>query len=333
MSEKSYSKNKQRTQKPRGNTKTRGFTLTIFNTDDLKSLINIQSTLDVTKDWMIYGEEICPNTGRKHWQCYIYFHNQKKWSALKKLFTKGAHIEPAEGTAQQNYVYCSKDKKFTTWGTMPQQGKRKWSNDELMNATDEEIIDSDKRCHRAYINARNILQMKQLKKAKYEKYLKIANKENFQLEKPTVIYITGETGSGKTTTANAIAAKLADQFKYEIDDLEIDNNFFESTENKAQILRIEEFRPSQCTARKLLQLMDANYTQVSTKGGFTTLNPKFIIIDTITTVEQLYQKEENNRQFQRRVTHYFNLYEEPYLSMTQQQRTETILKTVLESFP
>lgn len=70
------------------------------------------------------GLEVCPDTGRDHWQAYMYFKNCRRFSTIKKMLP-GAHIEKAKGSAWDNYLYCTKeDKDALVWGDMPEQGKR-----------------------------------------------------------------------------------------------------------------------------------------------------------------------------------------------------------------
>jgi len=84
-----------------------------------------------TMQYLCYEHEICPKTleqegtVRKHWQCYVYLHNGKTWSAFKK-FIGPHHFNICDGTPEQNRTYCSKDNNgtFREFGTLPQQGKR-----------------------------------------------------------------------------------------------------------------------------------------------------------------------------------------------------------------
>lgn len=61
--------------------------------------------------YMVFGREVCPTTGRPHVQGYVYFVCQKSWSKVKKIFAGAmqAHVEPAKGDAESNRVYCTKE--------------------------------------------------------------------------------------------------------------------------------------------------------------------------------------------------------------------------------
>ena len=65
-------------------------------------------------DWFLFGEEICPNTGRVHFQGMAYSKKQIRW--LAKL--KPIHIEVCKDPIK-SIEYCSKDGKVTEKGVRP----------------------------------------------------------------------------------------------------------------------------------------------------------------------------------------------------------------------
>lgn len=111
-----------------------------------------------TKEWfeknktqvrfVAYGEEVCPTSGRKHHQCFVYFHNLRS-SSNKNLGVIGAefgsthcYVKPMCGSFQQNEAYCAKEGSYTKLGDEPKQGFRgdlKESVDAILNGT----IDAD----------------------------------------------------------------------------------------------------------------------------------------------------------------------------------------------
>lgn len=62
--------------------------------------------------YRVQGEEICPQTGRKHWQCYVILKEKQRFSALKKrdveLGEVKSHIEKAKGRPFESAMYCMK---------------------------------------------------------------------------------------------------------------------------------------------------------------------------------------------------------------------------------
>lgn len=57
----------------------------------------------------IYQREICPTTGRPHWQGYAEFFDPCRMTGCQKAIgDKVAHIEPREGTREEAINYCRK---------------------------------------------------------------------------------------------------------------------------------------------------------------------------------------------------------------------------------
>lgn len=74
--------------------------------------------------FIAYGEEVCPETGRTHYQTYVVFYNPVRLHTLVKYFGKGHHFEVMRGSLQQNHDYCSKEGRFHKLGDEPRQGER-----------------------------------------------------------------------------------------------------------------------------------------------------------------------------------------------------------------
>lgn len=274
-----------------GNTKARGFCLTIFEEKELTKFKALPSI------YKCFGEEKCPTTGKLHYQSYIYFKHARYWRTLKKELPT-SHIEVAKGSPAQNREYCMKDGKFWEEGELPQQGKRRISN--IIDLTDEDIIELDARCHQAYKKARDILRANKEEKDMWQAFRKRS------LDGPRVIYITGKSGKGKSYLAKAIACCL-----YEDDNdlavVNIENGFFSARNYHAKCLLVHDFRPSQVRPTVLLNFMDKYGCHINIKGSSTFIKPQTIIIDSINSPESLYKKEETNVQFTRRINNIFDM--------------------------
>ena len=70
--------------------------------------------------YLAYGAEVCPNTGRKHWQCFAYAWKKQRFSAFMKMFPKN-HIKKMGGNFRENEVYCSKESHYTHFGVKPNE--------------------------------------------------------------------------------------------------------------------------------------------------------------------------------------------------------------------
>lgn len=76
--------------------------------------------------YLIYGNEVCPTTGRKHFQGFVYFKDKVSMKNAQKLLAIGnSHIESKLKDTQTSAIeYCKKEKNFMEFGEIPSQGKR-----------------------------------------------------------------------------------------------------------------------------------------------------------------------------------------------------------------
>lgn len=77
----------------------------------------------------IYGEEVAPNTGTEHLQCYWHLKEQQRGSFIINKFP-GIHIEKCKGTEEQNIRYCRKEGNYWEYGQMQKQTERFLKRDE-----------------------------------------------------------------------------------------------------------------------------------------------------------------------------------------------------------
>lgn len=157
--------------------------------------------------YRIEGREICPDTGKEHWQCYVWLKERIRFSGLKKRCGE-THFDKARGTPYQNFLYCSKDGDFVEVGIRPTPPKKvKVDAQECFSkaykaSTVEEGISiiREKRPRDLAIHGETI--ERNLKKAKVipvvSKYFNF-NVPFRPLNKATLVY--GDTGYGKTAYA------------------------------------------------------------------------------------------------------------------------------------
>lgn len=61
--------------------------------------------------FLVAQKELCPSTGRPHWQCYVEFPNEQRFSRISALLvgkSKSYHAKVSLGTPEQNITYCTK---------------------------------------------------------------------------------------------------------------------------------------------------------------------------------------------------------------------------------
>ena len=109
--------------------RSRGWCFTVFGYDEEDELA-FKRELELSDGLLqfgLYGRELCPDTGRRHLQGYVYTRRKVVRDRLSELLGghfDGAHWEAAKGSPQANIKYCSKGGDSVTFGDCPNQGRR-----------------------------------------------------------------------------------------------------------------------------------------------------------------------------------------------------------------
>lgn len=242
--------------------------------------------------YVIKGREKCPTTQRIHYQTYFYFRNKIAFNAIKQVF-RTAKIIPADGTALQNKIYCSKDgDEVFEWGVMPEQGKKKYSIEEIKNFTDEQIIANVPITHvKSYMSARDILN------STYH--------TSEMTKKVSVYFISGPSGIGKTTIH---ARKIIDDNGGYYNYINCKRDFYMGTGN-CKVALYDDWRDSHMTASDFIHLIDYTIHDMNIKNGSRKNKYEVIIITTVQKLENIYKncKDEPRAQWERRIN-YINLW-------------------------
>lgn len=165
--------------------------LTIYNFEDVENAI--KSVGDDNKlRYFIYGNELCPTTGRLHFQSFLQCHEAQRFSFIKKILPT-AWLRQSNGSAEQGRDYCTKDKNYKEFGHfIPTKGTRT----DLIGVIDKlkegknlkEIIGDDNKM------AMNISTLQKLQ-------LLYAFDDQPRNHKMKIIVYWGVAGCGKTTEA------------------------------------------------------------------------------------------------------------------------------------
>ena len=138
--------------------------------------------------YVVWGYEI-GESGTPHLQGYAELIKRTRFASIKKILER-AHIETRRGTQKEAADYCKKDGDFVEFGKMKKQGER---GD--LNAAKQIALDDGMRGVARIVN--NIQAIKVA-----EKFLEYNEPERDW--KPTVVWIWGPTGSGKSRMARDI---------------------------------------------------------------------------------------------------------------------------------
>lgn len=256
------------------------FTLNNYSKDEETT---IQSFASTRCRYLVYGRET-GDSGTPHLQGYAEFQNQISFKALKKMFPR-MHIENRMGSAVQADKYCRKeDDQPYVYGSMSQQGKRK----DLDNVRQSLLEGDTLRDITMFRNAQQI-QVAQ-------KWLTYNEQERTDL--PKVIWITGASGTGKTTLARTMV-KDQDVWWNNTD------SWFDGYDAHKTVV-LEELRPNQYSNQLLLRMLDCTPLRVPIKGGFRQFLAETIIITTIYTPERFLCGEPTH-QLKRRITELIDL--------------------------
>lgn len=262
----------------------RGWCFTLHDYDE-KDESFVQA---VVCQYMVYGHEECPDTGRKHLQGYVYFPKRgKRFKGVKALFPRETHIEAAKGSPSQNKAYCTKSDKegFFEFGDLPAQGKRSDIDDV------REWIEQGDSMRQIVKKARSYQSMKAA-----EMILKysdpIADRRDVE-----VYWFWGPTGAGKSHTARAEAGPPASVFT-----AHATGQWWDGYDNHPVIL-IDDYRTNFCTFSWLLRLLDVYAMQLPIKGGFRDLRATKIYITSPKNPEETWSKRtpEDLQQLLRRI--------------------------------
>lgn len=249
------------------NTISKSWKITDFNVSEER----LQFYKDLDKNRMAIGREICGKTKKQHFQIYICFKRAYRWNALKKILGDEPHFEKA---IVNDWNYELKDMDYIIENNS--QGKR---NDlakingitKIRDAVDE-------------LNYQGIRHAE----------LRLKYKEEQRKFKPEVIWISGETGVGKS------------KYVYDKhDDVFVPINFkWWEGYDAHEVVIIDDFRKDFCKFHELLKLLDRYPYRVETKGGSRQLLAKFIYITSPYSIEETFcnRSDEDINQLYRRVT-------------------------------
>lgn len=144
--------------------------------------------LDETMVYLAYGDEVCPSTGRRHLQGWVYFKNPRYTYSVRKQYK--CYMKKMMGNLQQNDDYCSKAATLQHFGTRPSQGERndlKTTIEELktgVTTIDELVLDAP---HMFHQYGRTL-----------ERAMDVINRSKTRDWVTRGIWIYGPTGCGKS---------------------------------------------------------------------------------------------------------------------------------------
>jgi len=247
------------------------FTLNNYTEDDCKNILEWTDT-----KYIIFGKEIAPETGTPHLQGYVVFNSGIRLTTLKNKHAK-MHWEAAKGNAAQNYKYCSKGGLFTEKGEIPRPGTRTDIAEAITLLREHGIIQV----------AREMPEMIVRYGRGLERLTYLSHED--RREQPMVIWLWGETGSGKTKEATECKSFY----------MKDETCWWDGYTGQQRII-IDDF-DGKWPYRDFLRLLDRYPYQGQIKGGFVKINSPEIYITSEFPPEHYWPRENELKQVLRRI--------------------------------
>jgi hypothetical protein len=232
------------------------FTLNNYSEEDVET---IKQRLDGLVVAAILGKETCPTTGTRHIQGYCLFKKRTRFGRVKQILPSRCHIEPAKGSPNQNYEYCSKEGNTIEIGKFT---KRKSQDldlvcEKLQNGTT--MVEIAKEFPTTFVRYSRGLQA-------LSSLLSESKKRDFKSE---VIVLIGKTGTGKSKWCADCCRSKPTYYKPR-------GPWWDGYSGQDNVI-LDDFY-GWISYDELLRLLDAYPLRVPTKGGFAQFCSKRIFI-------------------------------------------------------
>lgn len=244
----------------------RNLCFTLNNPEETEVAKIVSLVGDLIK-YMIFGYEMGEN-GTPHLQGYMELTKQMRRNAIKDKINGRMHFERRYGSVDQAVEYCKKDGQWAEFGEKKRPGQRNdikeikdlvWEGNNMRQIIDNATSYQGIKCAETMMKYRDM---------------------SIKPQPKWVLWITGPTGSGKTTLAYQYAIE-GDTW---ISGLTLD--WFDGYDGQSLVI-MDDIIPTAQNLNKLLRLLDQWEINVPVKGGFTKWNPKWVIITSVVSPEEV----------------------------------------------
>nr|WBG01412.1 replication-associated protein [Army ant associated cyclovirus 3]WBG01422.1 replication-associated protein [Army ant associated cyclovirus 3]WBG01432.1 replication-associated protein [Army ant associated cyclovirus 3] len=247
------------------------FTLNNYNAEDVTK---VKFFIKDKCKYGIFGKELAPTTNTPHLQGFCNLKKPMRFNTIKKHFNNTVHIEKANGSDEQNKVYCSKAGDTFEEGTPDTQGRR---SDLSALVSTIQSGESNERVLAELYPSQYIRYFRGI-----QKYLRTIHPIAVRNFKTEVYYYWGPPGTGKSKRALAEAEEFAkDSIYYKPRGLWWDGY------QQQRCVIIDDFY-GWIKYDELLKITDRYPYKVQVKGGFEEFKAEKIWITSNVDVDDLY---------------------------------------------
>lgn len=247
--------------------------------------------------YILWGHETCPETGRQHLQGYLETNKKMTWTAVKAALGQPAlHLEKAIGSQEDNVVYCCKEGEWVEFGTPIAQGQRGDLTalaSEVFSGTASVADVLEDQPHAFHVYGRTLLAIEDLRLQRMTRGM---------WAPPTVTWIWGPTGTGKSRRAWEQAS--SDGLDQLYAHTTMDKGWWDLYQGQENVL-LEDFRGC-IPFNELLRLLDGYPVNVPRRGRAPVpFMAKRIWVTSSKAPDQIYTSDsvrENINQLLRRIT-------------------------------
>lgn len=307
MSKKMEAAPENKNKNPRG--KRWVFTLFNYTEEDEKRITKMKDV-----EYLVYGKETCPSTGKQHLQGFIIFKKRKSFLTVGKYIKPFCFREIARGSNSENREYCTKEKNFIEVGECPQDAavkgatatKRKW--EEARTAAREGRFDDIP--PDLWIRYRNSFK---------SEYTETLNKDVDTIMdahlKDHFYWVYGPTGTGKSHLARSMAKQIDPKNQPYLKGC----NKWWSGYTMQKVVLIEEMSPEsgKFLAQYFKQWCDRWPFAAETKGGsfVNGIRPDYIIVTSNYSIQECFPNEQDYLPLQRRMCEFYKDSRESWITV------------------
>lgn len=224
-------------------------------------------------EYLVYGREVCPDTGRPHFQGFVVFKTRTRFSSVQRCFP-GSHIEKCRGSTDEAADYCQKDGDFKEFGKRPPVHARTDKFQAALRLAEAGKLEEVKNTFSALYT-------------RYSQFYKSSIKVCIdELDDACGVWIYGPPRSGKDYGVRTMAKELGKSLY-----LKNCNKWWDGYKNE-EIVLLSDVEPSHQFLGYFLKIWADRYAfNAEIKGGTLMIRPKQFFVTSNFSISECFQGE------------------------------------------